>query len=568
MPHINICISRVVRSQELCKPAKCRVMEQSQRSTTQRKRRRAPNSTDRTITQCDGLVKLKAELSAFRNTGARDSDRGSDLSEVARLSQGSRKNSDSWIPSENKTDLASSSHCSLMPFRDRGTYVSISRPGVEVKRPRASYLGMACGSNSGSVGGAEIGVGLCCKLLAVSEDSLNMMALRSLYELTVYDNLFVGILMVFRGKPGLTSSRPRMFMFGITTFMFVLGIIALVLETSLGFQQFQTFYVSPSYVLESGWSVYRINVAFAVEAIFTRLMINIDIIITSPINQTALCRISPLSLSVNIQEVRPKRGHSKDNSHFFLPPSFGMEHLRLRIHLGPSPSLQRAVVLWNRDKRVIAILLLFVLGTTEPRTHLRVPPTLLLHFSNWTNHRGFGSPNHGWPNTGNQSCLHQVDHLEGLATPHLRKHLGEGTGSVRVEKVFALLIESGFLYCCLWSIFAKGFTALSQVLYLVSALNVIPQPSFTVMEHVLVFASGLYPTLIIILVAMQKSPIEHYSTYSTRMQFAGGPALGPARTGDQPRHVYYSVRREYANNSDTHIPSMVLMNTPDEKKGL
>src|ERR1700677_1443138 len=41
--------------------------------------------------------------------------------------------------------------------------------------------------------------------------------------------------MTFRRNPGFTSSLPRMFMFGITTFMFVLGIIALVLVTTLGF---------------------------------------------------------------------------------------------------------------------------------------------------------------------------------------------------------------------------------------------------------------------------------------------------------------------------------------------
>jgi hypothetical protein len=32
----------------------------------------------------------------------------------------------------------------------------------------------------------------------------------------------------------------------------------------------------------------------------------------------------------------------------------------------------------------------------------------------------------------------------------LRKHLGEGDVSMRVEKVLALLIESGFVYCCIW----------------------------------------------------------------------------------------------------------------------
>ncbi len=32
----------------------------------------------------------------------------------------------------------------------------------------------------------------------------------------------------------------------------------------------------------------------------------------------------------------------------------------------------------------------------------------------------------------------------------VKKHLGEGSVSVRVERIFALLVESGFVYCCLW----------------------------------------------------------------------------------------------------------------------
>jgi hypothetical protein len=32
----------------------------------------------------------------------------------------------------------------------------------------------------------------------------------------------------------------------------------------------------------------------------------------------------------------------------------------------------------------------------------------------------------------------------------IKKYMGEGSVSMRVEKVFALLIESGFVYCCLW----------------------------------------------------------------------------------------------------------------------
>ena len=67
---------------------------------------------------------------------------------------------------------------------------------------------------------------------------------------------------------------------------------------------------------------------------------------------------------------------------------------------------------------------------------------------------------------------------------------------MRVERVFALLIESGFVYCCLWVrltpeayILAEGFTVLFQILYLISAFRVLPEPGFTVMDAVLLFTS-------------------------------------------------------------------------------
>ena len=42
--------------------------------------------------------------------------------------------------------------------------------------------------------------------------------------------------MTFSKNPGFTSSRPRMFMFGITTLMFALGISALVLVDIFSFK--------------------------------------------------------------------------------------------------------------------------------------------------------------------------------------------------------------------------------------------------------------------------------------------------------------------------------------------
>ena len=107
-------------------------------------------------------------------------------------------------------------------------------------------------------------------------------------------------------------------MFGTTTFMFILGIIALVLETTLGFQQMQLF-LNPD---ASGvWSSYRTNVVIAVGATITRLMVRSNAV-----------RLTLLT---------------------------AMQYI-----LSDIICAWRAVVLWNRDKRVIAILLLFILGTT------------------------------------------------------------------------------------------------------------------------------------------------------------------------------------------------------------
>jgi hypothetical protein len=63
-----------------------------------------------------------------------------------------------------------------------------------------------------------------------------------------------------------------MFMFSITTLMFVLGLTVLVLETALGFQQMQLF-LDPT----SGgiWSSTDTNIIIAVGATITRIMVRL-----------------------------------------------------------------------------------------------------------------------------------------------------------------------------------------------------------------------------------------------------------------------------------------------------
>jgi hypothetical protein len=61
-----------------------------------------------------------------------------------------------------------------------------------------------------------------------------------------------------------------MFMLGITTFMFILGLIALVLETALGFQQIHLFLDPTS---DGIWSSNHTNIIIAVGATITRIMV-------------------------------------------------------------------------------------------------------------------------------------------------------------------------------------------------------------------------------------------------------------------------------------------------------
>jgi len=295
-------------------------------------------------------------------------------------------------------------------------------------------------------------------------------------------------------------------MFGITTFMFALGLVALVLETAFVFQQIQLFLDPTSPGI---WSSYHTNVIIAVGATITRIMYILSDIICA----------------------------------------------------------WRAVVLWNKDKRVIAILVLFILGTTAAagadiglslaplfnpshesiqdassvklgeRALIMVGPTL------GTNLLSTGLI--AW-----KAWQHRIS---------VKMYMGEGSVPMKVEKVLALLIESGFLYCCLW------------VLYLISAFRVFPEPGFAVMDSVLLFASGAYPTLIVILVCIQKSPVDHYSTYSNGMQFANAPSpspFGSHKPGHtMPRHVF-AIHREYATDSDTQVQSAMFTSTFDDEKAV
>ncbi|KAH8993720.1 hypothetical protein EDB92DRAFT_376200 [Lactarius akahatsu] len=324
------------------------------------------------------------------------------------------------------------------------------------------------------------------------------------YKLTVYDNLVVGIVYgayvvlyvasvhILLGKPGFSSSRSKMVMFGITTFTFVLGIISLVLQTALEFQQ--TWWLL-DHTAANVWPLGRIG-----------------------------------AVSIVVETIR-----------------------RLMYILSDIICAWRAVVLWNRDKHVTALLLFLVLGTTAAvgcELGLSLIPILSPPYvSIPIIADDFGPLLVVFPILGTNLVSTALIAMKAWQyRVSIKKHLGKGTGSVRVDRVFALLIESGFVYCCLW------------ILYVILTFNL----NTTIMHNALLFVSGLYPTLIVILVAMQKSPVEDYSTYSTGIQFASAPALAPPSAGNTPSFVY-TVYHEHTNDSDERVPSAALMTTSGEE---
>ncbi|KAI0054213.1 hypothetical protein BV25DRAFT_1833726, partial [Artomyces pyxidatus] len=96
----------------------------------------------------------------------------------------------------------------------------------------------------------------------------------------------------------------------------------------------------------------------------------------------------------------------------------------------------------------------------------------------------------------------------------VKAHLNEDNAATKVEKILALLVESGVVYCVMW------------ILYVLAAFRVFPNPGPSIMDGIMVQVSGIYPTIIIILVCLQKSPCEKYATtqdLDQSMNFATAP---------------------------------------------
>jgi len=317
-----------------------------------------------------------------------------------------------------------------------------------------------------------------------------LLELYKTYKTTVFTNLFVGIvfgayvvlygtsLYILLRNGRLLRSTPRLVMLTITSLMFALGLIALVLQTSLSYQQFAQMFNSSSTSL---WSAHRTSVVTAVVATIARIIYILSEVVCA----------------------------------------------------------WRAAVLWNYDRRVVAVLMVFLFGATSA-AGVNLGRTLHPIFADQTTTDSGAKLG--------ECALIMVGPL--LATNILStaligikawqhrsvllKHLDMNSVAMRAEKTFVIVIESGLAYIGIW------------VFYLVSTFRVLPAPGFDVMDAILVYFSGLYPTGVIIFVALRKSPTLLLMEHNASTQ----PPTVERRT-----HVSTIYEDRYAGSDITASPS-------------
>lgn len=103
----------------------------------------------------------------------------------------------------------------------------------------------------------------------------------------------------------------------------------------------------------------------------------------------------------------------------------------------------------------------------------------------------------------------------------IRANIDSGNARTKVEKVLILLVESGFLYCFVW------------MLYIMSIFNVFSTLGEDLIQSLIPYVTAIYPTVIILFVALEKSHAETMfegSMADGSVHFAAAPSLS-AQTG-------------------------------------
>ena len=161
-----------------------------------------------------------------------------------------------------------------------------------------------------------------------------------------------------------------------------------------------------------------------------------------------------------------------------------------------------------------------------------------------------------------------------------------------------MLVESGFVYCCIWArhIFLYFLSKLirrwdTQVFYLISTYRVLPDPWFAIMNASLVYFSvrkphlvpppkffyqfffflcyeqGLYPTVIIIFVVLRKSPTYTITKQHASTHFSDRPSPSTMEMRIPMSIIYSPPEESHKTDSDmTVLPSPSSLHLRDNKQ--
>lgn len=275
----------------------------------------------------------------------------------------------------------------------------------------------------------------------------------NLYTGLAYGMLLVVYFISIRiqlSKGSLFHSPGHMFMFGSTTLIFVLATVVIIVGPGLTMQAIPGIirFIDPS--LAVGWSTHKINVMTGVVATVTRI---------NPIISDMVCAWRAIVLWRYDRRVVIILSACIAGTF-----AAGIYDLRLALRNNPGPQGGDGI----EEGKVAAIVVGPMLGTN-------ILSTSLIAWKAWEYRR--------------------------TVSAHLRK----GSASDRAEKVLALLIESGLVYCLIW------------IFYLMTAFNVLPGSGSYTVNLVMLFLSSMYPAVIIIIACTQIGQ----EAYNTRPEITG-----------------------------------------------
>ncbi|KAI0056956.1 hypothetical protein BV25DRAFT_1480917 [Artomyces pyxidatus] len=208
--------------------------------------------------------------------------------------------------------------------------------------------------------------------------------------------------------------------------------------------------------------------------------------------------------------------HRKTN----IITSVGAVSVRINYILSDAIVAWRALRLWNSNTRVFIVLLVFVLGTIAAAgSDLGLSLSQLFNTHSVVEEESNSKEGRralvlAGPTLATNLCATLLIAYQAWRyRVAVNAHLNENNAATKVEKIFALLVESGVVYCVMW------------VLYILAAFRVFPNPGPSIMDGIMVQISGIYPTIIIILVCLHKSPCDKYASQALdkTLPFAATP---------------------------------------------